>query len=131
MRVRMLWFLMFGLWVAAPDAWAGFEEGLAASREGDRVTAFSAYREAARQGDARAFGMLGSMYLYGLGTERDYRLAYVWFSLAAEAGDITGERYRRSAASVLSYEEVGEAERLLEVYRGRLAPDSGEQPERP
>lgn len=110
---------------------AGFEEGEAANRKGDRATAFTEYREGAEAGDTRAFGKLGSMYLYGLGTERNYTLAYVWFALSEESGDKTGERYKRTAASVLTYVQVGEAEKLLDEYRERLGlekPETGRRP---
>ena len=103
-----------------PAAMAGFEEGEAANRAGDRVTAFKEYQAAANAGDNRAFGKLGSMYLYGLGTEKNYPLAYAWFGLSNEAGDKYGERFQDTAASVMSQEQVREAEVLLEGLRKKL-----------
>lgn len=111
---------LFALLLMPLSGMAGFEEGEAANRRGDRATAFAEYQVAARSGDPRAFGKLASMYLYGLGTERDYQLAYVWFALSEEAGDRLGERYKRTAASTMTYEQIGEAEKLLDEYRARL-----------
>ncbi|MCU7809641.1 MAG: hypothetical protein KZQ77_00185 [Candidatus Thiodiazotropha sp. (ex Notomyrtea botanica)] len=99
---------------------AGFEEGEAANREGDRTTAFAEYQAAAMAGDDRAYGKLGSMYLYGLGTERDYSMAYVWFGLSKDSGDKYGERFQQTAASVMTAEEVHQAETLLKDFRKQL-----------
>ena len=116
-----LWiYLLTGFLLFSSALQAGFEEGLEASRAGDRETAFAEYHAASMSGDIRAFGMLGSMYLYGLGTERNYQLAYVWFAISEEIGDKTAKRYRKTAASMLSYEQIGEAEKLLQEYRRKL-----------
>lgn len=103
------------------SAIAGFEEGEAANRKGDRNAAFAEYRAAALAGDSRAYGKLGSMYLYGLGTKRHYSMAYVWFGLSKESGDKYGESFQQTAASVMSAEEVRQAEVLLNDYRMKLA----------
>ncbi|MCU7844462.1 MAG: hypothetical protein KZQ93_11550 [Candidatus Thiodiazotropha sp. (ex Monitilora ramsayi)] len=113
--------LLIVLLLPVSSAMAGFEEGEAANREGDRDTAFAEYQAAAMAGDNRAYGKLGSMYLYGLGTKRDYSMAYVWFGLSKESGDKYGERFQQTAASVMSAEEVSQAEALLNDYRKQLA----------
>ncbi|MCU7808502.1 MAG: hypothetical protein KZQ73_11635 [Candidatus Thiodiazotropha sp. (ex Semelilucina semeliformis)] len=77
--------LLIALFTPVSSVIAGFEEGEAANREGDRDTAFAEYQAAAMTGDDRAYGKLGSMYLYGLGTERDYSMAYVWFGLSKDS----------------------------------------------
>ena len=99
---------------------AGFEEGESANREGDRDTAFTEYQAAALAGDSRAYGKLGSMYLYGLGTERDYTMAYVWFGLSKDSGDRYADRFQETAASVMSVEQLRQAEVLLNDYRKQL-----------
>ncbi|MCU7829749.1 MAG: hypothetical protein KZQ85_11845 [Candidatus Thiodiazotropha sp. (ex Myrtea sp. 'scaly one' KF741663)] len=112
--------LLIAFFMPVSSAIAGFEEGEAANREGDRDTAFAEYQAAAMAGDDRAYGKLGSMYLYGLGTERDYSMAYVWFGMSKESGDKYGERFQETAASVMTAEEVRQAEKLLNDYRKQL-----------
>lgn len=112
--------LLIALFTPVSSVIAGFEEGEAANREGDRATAFAEYQAAAMAGDNRAYGKLGSMYLYGLGTERDYSMAYVWFGLSKDSGDKYGERFQQTAASVMTAEEVRQAETLLKDYRKQL-----------
>lgn len=106
---------------------AGFEEGEAANRAGDRVTAFKEYHAAANAGDNRAFGKLGSMYLYGLGTEKNYPLAYVWFGLARESGDKYGKRFQDAAASVMGREQIQEADALLNEHLNKLGLPANEE----
>lgn len=115
--IRLLMVLIMPL----TSAIAGFEEGEAANRKGDRDAAFAEYQAAALAGDSRAYGKLGSMYLYGLGTKRDYSMAYVWFGLSKESGDKYGARFQQTAASLMSAEEVRRAEMLLNDYRRKLA----------
>lgn len=91
---------------------AGFEEGLAAVRAGDRTTAFREFREAAEAGDSRAFGKLAASYLYGAGTEKDLILAFVWFKVALDSGDVEAERFLDAAAAEMTAEQLKEAEAL-------------------
>ena len=99
---------------------AGYEEGEAANLAGNRDAAFSAFLQAAQHGDTRAFGKLGAMYLYGLGTTRDYTKAYVWFSLAEKQGDRLAERYRMAASSAMTRAQVERAHKLVEEKHKEL-----------
>ncbi|RLJ18362.1 hypothetical protein DJ030_11660 [bacterium endosymbiont of Escarpia laminata] len=99
---------------------AGLEEGMEANRKGDRQTAFNEFYAASFAGDERAFGKLGGMYLYGLGTEKDYVKAYAWFGLSAQMGDRYGQRFQDAASSAMTPKQVGDAERLLQEYREQL-----------
>ena len=110
MRKLMMLLPLLVLWVSL--AQAGFEEGIAASRAGDGDKAFREFGAAAEAGDVRAFGKLGAMYLYGIGTETDFTQAYAWFELAAEAGDKFAGRFRDAAASNLTPSERQRAEKL-------------------
>ena len=103
---------------------ADFEAGVAANRNGDRATAFSEFQSAARDGDNRAYGKLASMYLYGLGTEKNYQQAYVWFQMAYLAGEKEAERFRNAAASMLTREELTQAEQAAETQRIELSLES-------
>ena len=113
-RIHLATFMVALLSTVPQLAGAGYEEGEAANRAGDREAAFSAFHQAAQQGDARAFGKLGAMYLYGLGTSRDYTNAYLWFSLAEKQGDRLAERYRMAASSAMTHTQVRQAQRLVE-----------------
>lgn len=101
-------------------AGSGYEEGEAANRVGNREAAFTAFNDAARHGDVRAFGKLAAMYLYGLGTPRDYTSAYVWFSLAEEQGDRLAERYRMAASSAMTRTQIEQAQQLIRDKRREL-----------
>ncbi|MES9965475.1 MAG: hypothetical protein ABW116_18255 [Candidatus Sedimenticola sp. 20ELBAFRAG] len=102
---------------------AGFEEAEKANRTGDRVTAFAEYRAAALEGDIRAFGKLGGLYLFGVGTDRDYAKAFVWFGLGDLSGDRYAKGYRDAAAGELTPEELKAAEVMLNKYREKFGLD--------
>lgn len=91
---------------------AGFEEGLAAIRAGDRKTAFLEFRDAAEAGDSRAFGKLAASYLYGAGTERNLVQAFVWFKLALDSGDAEAERFLDAVAAEMTEAQLKEAEKM-------------------
>ena len=99
---------------------ADFEAGVEALRGGDRITALKEFQAAAMDGDDRAFGKLASMHLYGLGTEKNYQLAYVWFHMAYLIGELEAERYSNAASSMLSREEFASAEQMAETQRIEL-----------
>jgi len=99
---------------------ADFEAGVEANRGGDRITALKEFQTAAKSGDDRAYGKLASMYLYGLGTEKNYQLAYVWFDMAYLIGELEAERYRTAASSMLSREDFSSAEQAAEAQRIEL-----------
>lgn len=106
--------------LAAGPVFADFEAGVEALRNGDRATAFREFETAAQNKDNRAYGKLASMYLYGLGTVKNYQRAYVWFQMAHLAGEREGERYRDAASSMLSRAELGLAEAAAEEKRIEL-----------
>ena len=100
---------------------ADLEAGLEAYQRGDHSEAFKQYKAAAEAGDQNAFGKLAGMYLYGLGTEKDYSNAYIWFGLAEHTGDKYAERFRMAASSAMTLEQVKQAEAILSDYKARLA----------
>jgi len=109
---------------------AGFADyivGEEANRSGDRDTAFKEFYNAAQNKNARAYGKLGSMYLYGLGTPKDYRQAYIWFHMAYLSGEREGERFRDAASSTMSRKEYLEA--VEEAEQQRLKLELGKTPE--
>lgn len=77
--------LGLALLLAVLPAHAGYAEGYAAYRAGDYATALSAWRAAAKEGDARAQFGLGLMYFRGTGTEQNDRAAAKWFAAASQS----------------------------------------------
>jgi|GEM_PF-2361588 len=99
---------------------ADFEKGEAANRNGDRNTAYQEYYKAANGKDARAYGKLASMYLYGLGTNKNYVSAYAWFGIAELSGDKYSGQFKKAAASSMSRDEIKEADNMLKKLKQQL-----------
>ena len=96
---------------------ADYIAGEEANQRGDRQTAFNEFYAAAQNGDGRAYGKLGSMYLYGLGTDKDYHLAYIWFHMGYLTGERESERFRDAASSMMTREEYLKAVDAAELER--------------
>jgi len=96
---------------------ADFEAGIEANQQGDRDTAFKEFYQAAENKDLRAYGKLASMYLYGLGTKKDYHNAFIWFHMAYLSGENEGERYRDAASSMMNRDEYLKAVDAAEKQR--------------
>lgn len=114
MRQRLIAALFFLL--CSPLAHAGFEDGMTAYEKGDYATAYTEFLNAAQQGDMRAQGKLGGLYLYGVGVEKNYIQAYAWLDLAAGQGDTAAAKFRDAAADQLSMQQMREAAVLAEDY---------------
>ncbi len=99
---------------------ADYIAGEEANQRGDRQTAFQEFHAAAQKGDGRAYGKLGSMYLYGLGTKKDYQQAYIWFHMGYLTGDRESERFRDAASSTMTREEYLQAVDAAEAFRIKL-----------
>ncbi|WP_428606195.1 hypothetical protein [Sedimenticola sp.] len=99
---------------------ADLEAGLTAYANGDYVEAFSQYKQAAEAGDVDAYGKLAGLYLYGVGTKKDYTNAYIWFGLAEYGGDKYAEKFKLAASSSMTLEQVKEAEEILADHIKRL-----------
>lgn len=96
-----------------------YNAGLGTER--NQVEAAKWYGKAAVQGNALAQGAVGSMYLLGMGVPQDYVLAHMWLNLAAAAS--SGEeqerygKFRDTAASVMTPQQVAEAQRLAREWK--------------
>lgn len=66
----------------------------------DYEKAFSWYKKAAEQGDARAAVNLGAMYHNGHGTPKDDKEAVKWFQISASKNYSVGQNYLGSAYNV-------------------------------
>jgi TPR repeat protein len=80
--------LVFGLCGAMLSgiALAGFDEGVAAFKQGDYAKALQEFKPLADQGIASAQFNLGLMYANGQGVAPDYQQAAKWYRLAAAQG---------------------------------------------
>jgi TPR repeat protein len=74
------------LLLAAPQAWAGFADGVKAYEAGDYAGAYAAWAPLAERGDVAAMRNLGHLYRWGQGVERDIQQAMHWYRRAAETG---------------------------------------------
>jgi uncharacterized protein len=74
--------------IQAPPASANLDMAFGAFQRGHYVTAFSiATQRVNEQKDVKAMTLLGELYAYGLGVERDDKKAAEWYGLAVERGD--------------------------------------------
>ncbi|MDP6688177.1 MAG: sel1 repeat family protein [Alphaproteobacteria bacterium] len=96
MRRRMLKFLLFGHCLWAVCLWgfaasADFNGAVVAYDRGRFEPAKSEFLHLAQRGHAGAEFMLGAMYFYGKGVQRDDAIAAVWFHKAAIKGNPSGQ----------------------------------------
>ncbi len=68
------------------NAFANFNDGLAAYQKGDYKTAFNEWKPLAEQGDASAQFSLANMYHNGRGTLKDGKEEVKWYRKAANQG---------------------------------------------
>lgn len=99
---------------------ADLEAGLAAYDRGDHVEAFNQYKQAAEAGNVDAYGKLAGLYLYGVGTDKNFTQAYIWFGMAEHSGDKFAEKFKMAAASSMTLEEVKHAEEILADFISRI-----------
>jgi TPR repeat protein len=89
--------VMLAGWSLLPATFAGFDEGLAAYRDGDHATALSEFEPSADSGHAQAQFYLGFMYEKGQGVPVDAALAASWYQKAADQG-VAGAQFNLGLA---------------------------------
>ena len=98
--------------IFASAVWAGdFEDGVAAYKKGDYITAASLFKKVAEQGESQAQTLLALMYHGGEGVLQDYAEAARLFTLAAKQGDSdaqfsAGNAYRKGEGVLQDYVEA-------------------------
>ena len=113
-------FLALAIMALAVPVNAGpFEDGLAAYRRDDYATALKFWRPLAEQGDALAQSNLGVMYEFGLSVPQDIVQAHMWFDLAAEHGDEKAKKNRGLAASLMTPDQIAEAQRMAREWMAK------------
>ncbi len=75
------------------------------------------YRIAAEKGNPKAQVKVGFMYNEGRGVSRDRVRAHTWFNLAASQGNKTGDLMREILASMMTPEQIAEAQRLATNWK--------------
>ncbi len=96
MRATQLWIgqrlfaaaLALALGLATAPAFAGYQEGKAAFDKRDYDTAWKELEPLAKQGNADAMFLVGSMYHLGAGTTVSYKDASDWYRKSADAGKV-------------------------------------------
>jgi TPR repeat protein len=87
----------------------------------DYAEAMKWCRLATEQGSANALYMLGIMYVNGRGVPQDYAEAHMWFNLAASRAPASERdeaiKMRNVAASNMTPEQIGEAQRLAQEWK--------------
>jgi TPR repeat protein len=104
-------FLGFVLVLASPVR-AGFDEGVAAYKQGDYSAALPDLRAAAESGHARAQYALGGMYNEGKGVAADGAMAAAWWRQAAAQNHAQAQ----FALGVLSSSGAGVAKDMVAAH---------------
>jgi TPR repeat protein len=79
------------------------------------------FLKAADQGYKGAQGNLGGCYLRGEGVTKDYVQAYKWLNLASARGDQKARKALSSLESVMTAEQVAEAQRLSREFKAKAS----------
>ena len=93
--------------------------GEAALARGDYTTAYESFRSLAARGNMRAQTRLAEMYASGQGVKRNPNQAYIWYSLAAQSGNVSAAAERAKIAALLQPAEIKQADRVVENMRKR------------
>jgi TPR repeat protein len=81
------------------------------------------YRLAAQQGHASGQYNLGVLYQTGLGVAQDYVKAHSWFNLAAALGNTNAVNFRDIAASLMTQQQISQAQNLARECLARQFKD--------
>jgi uncharacterized protein len=102
--------------LAPAGAVAGpWEDGMAAYVRGDYVPAVQLFRPLAQQGNARAQGVLGTMYRKGRGVEKSPAHAFMWLSLASARGNARAKVELHDMSRSMSAEELAHAREMMQA----------------
>ena len=98
--------------VLSTSAGADFNDAVVAYDHGKFDPARGAFTELAQRGHAGAEFMLGAMYFYGKGVQRNDAIAAVWFHKAAIEGNASGQL----AFGSLHIRGLGVRQNLVKAY---------------
>ena len=85
------------------------------------MRAFTEYLRGAERGYAIAQFNLGVSYAEGELVARDYVLAYMWFSVAADQGEDEALEKCDEVANLMTPEQIAEAEKMAKEMAEKIA----------
>jgi TPR repeat protein len=88
-----------------------------ASKRGNDAESLALYRKAASAGNAEAQYRLGEIYAAGRGVPQNNSQAYIWLSLAANAGHAGAKARREQVAGALQPAEIRQADQVVSKLR--------------
>ena len=103
---------LFAFFMVGPAVSADLQKGNAAYQRGDYAAAVSIWTSLAEQGDADAQESLGYMYHSGDGVLQDYKMAHMWFNIAASLGDKSAAKSREIIEKKMSSSDISKAQDL-------------------
>ena len=86
MKIPSAWLLLSLNVCLLSPAWANFQQGLDAARQGEHMQALKVWQPLAAEGHAPSQYNLGLMYLHGLGVPANAERAREWIRKAAAQG---------------------------------------------
>jgi TPR repeat protein len=103
---------------AEPVASGPFEDGVAAYKNQNYVTAMNLWRPLAEAGDPEAQGAIGVLYRDAQGVPAGRVLeAYMWFSLAATGGNKRAATERDTLARTMTAAQIAEGKRRVNEWK--------------
>jgi len=114
---RLALLIVLSSLIAATAARADFADAIFAYDQGDYATTYAESRPLAEAGVAEAQYMLGLLYDRGEGIGRDPVRAYLWYRLAAKAGDAFAAKAAASVARRMNKKQSAAARALLDDWR--------------
>ena len=111
-NLSLLTLLFLLLFAGSPAVSADLQKGNAAYQRGDYAAAVSIWTSLAEQGDADAQESLGYMYHSGDGVLQDYKMAHMWFNIAASLGDKSAAKSREIIEKKMSSSDISKAQDL-------------------
>jgi TPR repeat protein len=88
----------------------------------NQIEAVKWFRKAAEAGDSAGQYMVGFSYQYGKGVDSNRVEAYKWLNLAATQDYEQARRAQSEVGSLLTKEEMAEAQRLVREFKPQKAP---------
>jgi TPR repeat protein len=92
-----------------------WEDGMAAYNRGDYVPTLQLVRPLAQQGNAKAQGLIGTMYRRGQGVAKSSKRAFMWLSLAAARGDAAAKSDLHEVSQSMTPEELAQAREMMQA----------------
>jgi TPR repeat protein len=109
---------LLALSFAEPVASGPFEDGVAAYKNQNYVTAMNLWRPLAEAGDPEAQGAIGVLYRDAQGVPAGRVLeAYMWFSLAATGGNKRAAAERDTLARTMTAAQITEGKRRVSDWK--------------